>query len=90
MPKAVFDKAFEKDSNGKVKSKGRGIMRHLYEVFISAKEDWQQSSIMMNSRQSSSNKRFGCYRWRKFSEIKEEYGEAVASEMKDPKLKTQT
>ena len=47
---------------------------------------------MLNAKSSSTSRRFGSYRWRKFSEIAAEFGEGVALEMQEftPRVRRNT
>lgn len=83
MPQQVFEQAFQLDGSGKPKARGRNAMRHLYEVFLSCKEDWAQSNLVLNSKASNTSKRIGCCRWRKYEDLVKEHGEAVAAEMQE-------
>ncbi|CAJ1380874.1 unnamed protein product [Effrenium voratum] len=50
-----------------------------------AAADTEESHIVLNAKSSSTSRRFGSYRWRKFSEIAAEFGEGVALEMQEYK-----
>ena len=41
-------------------------MRHLFEQFVTAGEDWQQTAIMMNIRSRKKGTRHGQHVWKKF------------------------
>ena len=48
-------------------------MRHFYEMFLSANEDWQQSSVVYNARRRSGKKKCGKFIWKMMKTLKEEY-----------------
>ena len=48
-------------------------MKHFYEMFLSAGEDWQESSIMYNVRRRSGKRKCGKYVWKTLKTLKEEY-----------------
>ena len=47
-------------------------MKHFYEVFLSAKEDWMKSSVMMNVSSKKRGKRSGRYVWKRYMDLKKE------------------
>ena len=47
-------------------------MKHSYEMFLSAHEDWDQSSIMYNVRRRSGKRKCGKYVWKTLKALKEE------------------
>ncbi|CAE7566086.1 unnamed protein product, partial [Symbiodinium sp. CCMP2456] len=57
------------------------------QVFLSAKEDWMKSSIMMNISSKKRGKRTGLYVWKKYAELMKEHGEAVAADLATSKKK---
>ena len=52
---------------------GTRIMRNFYEMFLSANEDWEQSSIMYNARRRAGKKKCGKFVWKMLKTLKEEY-----------------
>ena len=44
-------------------------MRHMYEQFISAGEDWQYSSIVMNCRTTTKGRKTGKYVWKRYQDL---------------------
>ena len=48
-------------------------MRNFYEMFLSANEDWEQSSIMYNARRRAGKKKCGKFVWKMLKTLKEEY-----------------
>ena len=47
-------------------------MRHFYEMYVSANENWLQSSVMVNIRNSSKGKKTGKYVWKQWQKLAEE------------------
>ena len=47
-------------------------MKHFYEMFLSASEDWDQSSIMYNVRRRSGKRKCGKYVWKTLQALKDE------------------
>ena len=56
----------------KIDSGGSGIMKHLFEQFLTAGEDWLQSAIVVNTRSRKKGARRGQYVWKKFHKLVEE------------------
>ncbi|CAE7195431.1 TEX13C [Symbiodinium sp. CCMP2592] len=46
----------------------RHVLRHLFEVFVSAGENWLESSIVLNARRKNANRRRGKFIWITFEE----------------------
>ena len=44
-------------------------MKHYYEIFLSANEDWMQSSVMLNLRHAKKGKRSGKYVWKRYVDL---------------------
>ena len=44
-------------------------MRFLFEQFLTANENWQQSAIMMNVRQKKKGSRHGKHVWKRFEQV---------------------
>ncbi|CAE7417885.1 unnamed protein product [Symbiodinium sp. CCMP2592] len=82
-PPEVAAKAF--DAQGK--SRGSSVMRFMFEQFITADENWQQSAIMMNIRQKKKGSRHGKFVWKRFDHVVTEHGEAIAKDMLQNKKK---
>ena len=47
-------------------------MKHFYEVFLSCKEQWADSSVVLNARKRSGTRRRGRYIWKKYHVLVEE------------------
>ena len=47
-------------------------MRHFFEEYMSANEDWMCSAVYMNIRNSSRRKRQGKYCWKRFCDLVQE------------------
>ncbi|CAE6966858.1 unnamed protein product, partial [Symbiodinium sp. CCMP2592] len=82
-PPEVVAKAFHPGSNKTrplpIIENGRKVLRHLFEVFVSAGEDWLQSSIVINSRSKTAKRRRGKFVWKR-------QGEGVAAAIKLHKM----
>ena len=44
-------------------------MRFMFEQFLTADENWQQSAIMMNVRQKKKGSRHGKYVWKRYDHV---------------------
>ena len=51
---------------------GKDVMKHFYEMFLSANEKWAESSIMINMRKRKGKKKVGKYVWKKLETLKEQ------------------
>ena len=63
----------------------RALLGQLYEDFLSAGEDWLQSSLVINSSRKVSSKRRGKYRMSMYKDLKSLYGAGVARQLRDAK-----
>ncbi|CAE7370158.1 unnamed protein product, partial [Symbiodinium sp. CCMP2456] len=63
-------------------------MRHFYEMYVTAGENWLQSSVMVNIRNSSKGKKIGKYVWKKWQVLADEHGEDIANGIAENKKKT--
>ena len=48
---------------------GRKVLRHLFEIFISAGENWMESSIVINARSKTAKRRRGKFVWKKYCDL---------------------
>ena len=60
-------------------------MGQLYEEYLSAGEDWMQSSLVVNASRKMAAKRKGKYRMIPFKDLKAQYGVPVAKSLRDAK-----
>ena len=47
-------------------------MRHLFEIWTSAEEDWNVSSIVINARSKNAKRRRGRFVWKTFEDLAKE------------------
>ncbi|CAE7025856.1 unnamed protein product [Symbiodinium sp. KB8] len=62
------------------------VLRHLFEVWTSAKEEWMESSIVVNARSKTAKRRRGKFVWKKYCDLLSEMGEGTASAIKLHKM----
>ena len=87
MPNEVVEKAFSRDPvSGKLKSKGKLMMRQLYESFLGCAGNWLKSDVVQNARNFTSTRKVGRHVWKKFCELKELHGEAIATDIRTHKI----
>ena len=51
----------------------RTVLRHLFEVFVSAGENWLESSIVLNARRKNASRRRGKFIWITFEDLAKKY-----------------
>ena len=44
-------------------------MKHFYEMFLTANENWAQSSVMLNLRTANKKKKMGKYVWKRYIDL---------------------